>query len=82
MKAKLFVVLSLLALASLLVGAVSAQGRQRPLAAAPSAAGAPSAAAQARVADVLHSSPVMFIQNDGQFGEGARFQTNEWTRSS
>lgn len=67
MKTKLPIVVSLaLALTALFVGAVIAQGLQRPLAAAPSAAGAPSAVAQAQVADVLHRSPVMFIQNAGR----------------
>ena len=75
MEAKPFVVLTLLALTALLVGAVSAQGAQRPLAAAaPSAKGFQAVDPQARVADVLDSSPVMFIENVGQFADGARFQ--------
>jgi hypothetical protein len=33
-----------------------------------------SARDQAHVADVLHSAPLMFVENVGQFDEGARFQ--------
>lgn len=43
-------------------------------AAAPSAGGSQAADSQARVATALAASPVMFIQNVGQFDERARFQ--------
>ena len=78
MKAKLFVVLSLLALASLLAGAVAAQGpgpsALPSVPPAASAEGSPAADAQAQAAAALQGGSVMLIENVGQFADGARFQ--------
>ena len=65
MKAKLSIIVLLVL--SLIVPLVGAVGAHGPQ--------GPLAAA------ALHSSPVMFIQNDGQFGEGAHFQVRGGDRT-
>ncbi|MGB9873317.1 MAG: hypothetical protein ACPLYD_16870, partial [Anaerolineae bacterium] len=72
MKAKIFSIVTVLAVLALLLGgpAMAQVGASRQV--APKSA--PADAQQARVSAALRSSPVMFIQNVGQFADGARFQ--------
>lgn len=75
MKTRLFTVSAFLVSIALL--ALLVPGVVRPLAAQsqpPSLVAPPLAPDRIRIADALRGSPVMFIENVGQFADGARFQ--------
>jgi hypothetical protein len=72
MKARIFTVLSLIAAMTMLVlGGMMASATQSQRA---SPAGPVPVPDRTQVVEALHNSPVMFIENVGQFAEGARFQ--------
>jgi hypothetical protein len=69
MRAKTFSIITLLAVLALTLSRPATASVGATLAIAPQAV-----APQAKVTEALHSSPVMFIQNVGQFDKRALFQ--------